>query len=127
MKFRYKVLICNIIFVAIAFAVGGFLLIRYTYRIGIERSVNAVLEENQLLRTTIEADITGRILSEDYESLSDIDRLRSGIEDRLAGTQTKVDLIVSVDLTEDSPYYPLVQALESRKKELCDSFNKYGI
>lgn len=116
MKFRYKVLICNIIFVAIAFAVSGFLLIRYTYRIGIERSVNAVLEENQLLRTTIEADITGRILSEDYESLSDIDRLRSGIEDRLAGTQTKVDLIVSVDLTEDSPYYPLVQALESGRK-----------
>ena len=38
MKFRHKVLICNIIFVAIAFAVSGYLLIRYNYRLNLERS-----------------------------------------------------------------------------------------
>lgn len=116
MKFRQKVLICNIIFVAIAFAVSGYLLIRYNYRMSIERSFNSALEENQLLRATIEADITNRILREDYESLADIDQLRKSIENKLQGTQTEVQLIKQENLAEDSPYYAMVSDLESGQK-----------
>ncbi len=50
MKFRHKVLICNIIFVAIAFAVSGYLLIRYNYQLNMDRVCASALEENQLLR-----------------------------------------------------------------------------
>lgn len=116
MKFRQKVLICNIIFVAIAFAVSGYLLIRYNYRMSIERSFNSALEENQLLRATIEADITNRILREDYESLADIDQLRKSIENKLQGTQTEVQLIKQENLAQDSPYYAMVSGLESGQK-----------
>lgn len=116
MKFRQKVLICNIIFVAIAFAVSGYLLIRYNYRLSIERSFNSALEENQLLRATIEADITNRILREDYESLADIDQLRRSVEDKLRGTQTEVQLIKKENLAADSPYIPMVEGLESGQK-----------
>ena len=62
MKFRQKVLICNIIFVAIAFAVSGYLLIRYNYQMNMDRVCTSALEENQLLRTTIEGDVANRIL-----------------------------------------------------------------
>lgn len=117
MKFRHKVLIFNIIFVAIAFAVSGYLLIRYNYRLNLERAYANSLEENQLLRTTIEADIASRILRGDYESLSDVNALRDGIEKKLEGTTTQVYLYKKEELGEDSAFYPLVQALEAAQKK----------
>ncbi len=117
MKFRHKVLICNIIFVAIAFAVSGYLLIRYNYRLNLERSYASSLEENQLLRTTIEADIASRILRGDYESLSDVTVLREGIEKKLEGTETSVYLYKREELDESSPFYALVQSLEAAQKK----------
>ena len=117
MKFRHKVLICNIIFVAIAFAVSGYLLIRYNYKWNLDRAYASSLEENQLLRTTIEADIASRILRGDYESLSDVSVLREGIERKLEGTQTKVALYKEEELSEGSPFYTLVQSLEAAQKK----------
>lgn len=117
MKFRHKVLICNIIFVAIAFAVSGYLLIRYNYRLSLERAFEACLEENQLLRTTIESDIANRILQGDYESLSDVSTLREGIEKKLEGTQTQVYLYKKEEVDEKSPFYELVKSLEEAQKK----------
>ena len=116
MKFRHKVLICNIIFVAIALAVSGYLLIRYNYRLNLERVCAAGLEENQLLRTTIEADVVNRILQGDYEALSDVNVLREGLERKLEGTQTQVYLYKKDELTEGAPFYSLVESLETGQK-----------
>ncbi len=116
MKFRQKVLICNIIFVAIAFAVSGYLLIRYNYQMNMDRVCTSALEENQLLRTTIEGDVANRILQGDYESLSDVNLLREGIERKLEGTQTEVYLYREEELEEGSPFYALVQELEAAQK-----------
>lgn len=116
MKFRQKVLICNIIFVAIAFAVSGYLLIRYNYQMNMDRVCTSALEENQLLRTTIEGDVANRILQGDYESLSDANLLREGIERKLEGTQTEVYLYREEELEEGSPFYALVQELEAAQK-----------
>ena len=116
MKFRHKVLICNIIFVAIAFAVSGYLLIRYNYQLNMDRVCASALEENQLLRTTIEGDVANRILQGDYESLSDVNLLREGIERKLEGTQTVVYLYREEELTESSPFYALVQELGAAQK-----------
>ncbi len=117
MKFRHKVLICNIIFVAIALAVSGYLLIRYNYRLNLERVYAASLEENQLLRTTIESDIVSRILQGDYGSLSDVNVLREGIERKLEGTQTQVYLYKKEEIDAASPFYALVESLETAQKK----------
>ena len=107
MKFRYKVLICNIILVAVAIAISGYLLIRYNYEMNLERAFTTALEENQLLLTTIESDVANRILQGDYESLADVDMIREELEQRLEGTQTEVYLQKAEELDEGSPFYNL--------------------
>lgn len=116
MKFRNKILICNILFVALTFAVSGYLMIRHSYKGALNREITNMLEENQMLRTTIEADITNRILQDDYDSLSDVSILRENIVDRLKGTQTEVMLLMDSDITEDFEYKDILDNLEAGKK-----------
>ena len=52
----------------------------------------------------------------DYESLSDVNLLREGIERKLEGTQTEVYLYREEELEEGSPFYALVQELEAAQK-----------
>lgn len=116
MKFRYKVLICNIILVAVAIAISGYLLIRYNYEMNLDRAFTTALEENQLLLTTIESDVANRILQGDYQSLSDVDMIREELEQRLEGTQTEVYLQKAEELDEGSPFYNLTRSLEKGQK-----------
>lgn len=71
MRFRWKVLLCNIILVAIAFAVSGYLLMNHSFQISRDREISRALEENQLIHAALEAEILNMILREDFGELEE--------------------------------------------------------
>ena len=74
MKFRYKVLLINIVFLSIALCLTGFLLIRKNFSLALETQINNAIEENNF----IEASIQHIILSEYIQSNADYqDKLSS--------------------------------------------------
>ncbi len=70
MRFRWKVLLCNMILVAIAFAVSGYLLLNHSFQLSKKREVSRALEENQLIHAALESEILNMILREEFGDVS---------------------------------------------------------
>ena len=85
MKFRWKVLFSNIILVAIAFALSGYLLMDRSYQMNRSHEIQSSLEENQLIRTTVEAELVSSIIRNEYNSLSDLQQIGISVSESLEG------------------------------------------
>lgn len=66
MKFRYKLLLINIIFLSVALCITGYLMIKKNFRLAMDTQINNAIEENNF----IEASIQHIIISE-YTQTSD--------------------------------------------------------
>ncbi len=67
MKFRYKVLISNIILLSIAIGTVGYFMINKSYQLSLDNQIKSAIEENNILQAMIEY----RLLSEVDEKNSD--------------------------------------------------------
>lgn len=93
MKFRWKVLLCNMILVAIAFAVSGYLLMNHSYQTSRNREISRALEENQLIHAAIEAEILNMILRDNFENLDRLKDVGKSVAASLEGTGTRFTLM----------------------------------
>ena len=66
MRFRWKVLLCNLILVAIVFAVSGYLLMNHSFEMSRDHEISRALEENQLIHAALESEILNMILRDEY-------------------------------------------------------------
>lgn len=54
MKFLYKLLLCNIVIMAVAFSMGGYFLVDFVFRTSMEREIEQAMEENSILQFAFE-------------------------------------------------------------------------
>jgi signal transduction histidine kinase len=92
-RFRWKVLLCNIILVAIAFAVSGYLLMNHSYQISRDREVSRALEENQLIHAAVESEILNMILRDNFDGLYRLDDVGKNVAASLEGAGTRFTLM----------------------------------
>lgn len=98
MKFRTKLILCNVILVSIAFTVSGYLLLNSNYESLIGREINASLEENELLLSTVETSISNMILKDEYIDVDSLERIRlldsyKNLHSEIAITNEKAEVI----------------------------------
>ncbi|MCI8514096.1 MAG: HAMP domain-containing histidine kinase [Lachnospiraceae bacterium] len=122
MKFRWKVLLCNMILVAIAFAVSGYLLMNHSYQTSRDREVSRALEENQLIHAAVEAEILNMILRDNFEGLYRLKDVGKSVAASLEGTGTRFALMNELfqeyysDEDETFRMTKLLEGLEEGKK-----------
>ena len=87
MSFRLKVLFLNMILVAAAFSVSGYLLMERNHKNSLEREIAGSMSENQLILASVESDLVNRILRNSFMGRSE-DWMEVGfaIMDALQGT-----------------------------------------
>lgn len=74
MKFRYKVLIINIILLSLGISTVGFFMIKKNYELAIDNQVKNAIEENNIIQSTIEYNVLGSLNNNSYisDTLADI-------------------------------------------------------
>lgn len=54
MKFRYKVIIINIILLSLGLSIVGYLMIKKNYKLAIDKQIQSAIEENNIIQSSIE-------------------------------------------------------------------------
>ncbi len=54
MKFLYKILLCNIVIVAVAFGMGGYFLVNFVFHSSMEREVEQAMDDSSILQFAFE-------------------------------------------------------------------------
>ena len=96
MKFKWKVFFSTIAVIAIAFAVGGYILVNATFQSSLEREVGQALDENLLIKLAYEA------ASANYTTLTD-----QSIEDIVSQIEQTGNRNIYVLDEDQTPLYPL--------------------
>ena len=79
MKFRWRILLSNLLLLAIAFSVSGYLLVNYSFRMNLEREVDSGLEENQLIQISLQAELVNEIVQEQYSGLDSLSEVGASV------------------------------------------------
>lgn len=68
MKFRYKVLIINIVLLSVSLGVTGYLMIRKNFEITLNSGINHGIEENNLVQSSVEYYLLQVLNGEEYQN-----------------------------------------------------------
>ena len=110
MKFRWKILLSNLLLLAIAFSISGYLLVSYSFRMNREREVDSALEENQLIQISLQAELVNDIVQERYSGLDSLIEVGASVAGTFA--EMRSDFVV-VDQNRkfyfNTPQYSVVR------------------
>jgi len=93
MSFRLKLVALNIILLAAAFSVCGFLFISKNSQTAFSDQLSAGINENQMVTTMFESEIINLVLKDEYSGPQDIPQAAKGINDSFKGTQPHFNVL----------------------------------
>lgn len=89
MKFRYKVMIINIVLFSISLGFAGFLMIRKNYNLAYDNYLQSAVDENNLLQASVEYEVLQVINSaSNYQIYNEIYRIGELVERRMNTSET---------------------------------------
>ena len=75
MKFRYKLLIINLIVISIALGTIGYLMIVKNFNLALEQQIENAVEENNLFQASIEYELLNILNTNSYSQNALMDKL----------------------------------------------------
>lgn len=95
MSFKSKVLIANIILISILISVIGYFLIRNSYNTSLNAQINTTMEENQLIKSNIEAEVVSMAANGEFDSINRVAQLGDSLSTNMEGTNIMFSLLDS--------------------------------
>lgn len=100
MKFRYKVLIINIVLLSVSLGIVGYLMIRNNFRLAQDTQMQNAIVENNLVQSSVEYELLEVLNSAGYHISEDL----SDIGTRVAGSMLTIDSCFYVKYGNDYVY-----------------------
>ena len=90
MKFRYKVVIINIILLSLGIGTVGFFMIRRNFQLALDAQIKTSIEENNLLQSTIEYRLLDTINSSPSNLVYQMKNLSADVVGKMGGNNKGV-------------------------------------
>ncbi len=89
MSFKLKVLMTNIILVALSLGVIGFLMIQNSYQVSLEMQIENGMEEHQMLVSAIQSEVVDLMVGDSFFAMNQLGELGEEIASNMVGTGTQ--------------------------------------
>lgn len=89
MSFKLKVLITNIILIALSLGIIGFLMIHNSYQVSLDMQLESGMEEHQMLVSAVQSEVVDLLVSDSFFSMSQLGNVGEEIASDMAGTGTQ--------------------------------------
>lgn len=119
MSFKLKVLLTNIILMAVSLGIIGFLLIHNSFSVSLDMQVESGMEEHQMVVSAVQAEVVDLLVNDNFTSMNQLSSMGEEIADTVEGTGTSFSLLDG----EKSIIYTNVEGLEY-KDDLLDFLEK---
>lgn len=110
MKFRYKVLIINIILLSIGIGTVGFFMIEKNFNLALDSQIKNAIEENNLIQSTVEFQLLDAANRSSNELVSQISVAGEEITTNMAANQSLIFIVYDGNLiftnSTDNTVYP---------------------
>ena len=122
MKFRYKVLLINLIILSIMLGVTGYLLVYRSYKMSMDTELRNAVSENNIVKASLEYELLDVLNSKTYNLSSDIGSIAKRIDSGmlLSGSTMYVmagdKYVYSGDSMENQIPVSLIDSVKSGKK-----------
>lgn len=107
MSFRFKVLISILLLISVAFGVSGYFLINHTYHMSLNREIQSITNENQLISTALDREIIDLLVQESFEHDSVVKTVGQSVSNDLRGTNIRFALLNNKSELLFSSFYSL--------------------
>lgn len=89
MSFKLKVLITNIMLLAVSLGSIGFLMIHNSYRVSMELQMDRAMEEHQMVVSAVESAVVDLLVNDNFRSMDQIGEIGEEIAGTVEGTGSK--------------------------------------
>ena len=79
MSFKHKVLITNIVLMAVCLGVVGFLMIHNSYQVSMDMQLDRAMEEHQMIVSAVESAVVDLLVNDSFYSMEQIGEIGSEI------------------------------------------------
>lgn len=86
MSFKRKVLITNIILMAVSLGIVGFLMLHNSYQISMDMQLDRAMEEHQMIVSAVESAVVDLLVNDSFYSMKQIGGIGDEIADTVEGT-----------------------------------------
>lgn len=121
MKFRYKVLMINIILLSLAIGTIGFFMIKKNFELSLEHQVRNAIEENNLFQSVVEYNLLDVINNQKSDLSTELASIGKDVSANTAASKSTLFIVFNNTLiysNSDDATYPeaLIESTESGKK-----------
>ena len=89
MSFKLKVLITNIMLMAVSLGVIGYLMIHNSYRVSMDMQMDRAMEEHQMVVSAVESAVVDLLVNDSFYSMEQIGEIGEEIAGTVEGTGTR--------------------------------------
>lgn len=89
MSFKLKVLITNIMLMAVSLGVIGYLMIHNSYRVSMDMQMDRAMEEHQMVVSAVESAVVDLLVNDSFYSMEQIGEIGEEIASTVEGTGTR--------------------------------------
>ncbi|MCM1496798.1 MAG: HAMP domain-containing histidine kinase [Bacteroides sp.] len=89
MSFKLKVLITNIMLMAVSLGVIGYLMIHNSYRVSMDMQMDRAMEEHQMVVSAVESAVVDFLVNDSFHSMEQIGEIGEEIAGTVEGTGTR--------------------------------------
>lgn len=89
MSFKLKVLITNIMLMAVSLGVTGYLMIHNSYRVSMDMQMDRAMEEHQMVVSAVESAVVDLLVNDSFHSMEQIGEIGEEIAGTVEGTGTR--------------------------------------
>ncbi len=93
MSFKHKVLITNIVLMAVCLGVVGFLMIHNSYQVSMDMQLDRAMEEHQMIVSAVESAVVDLLVNDSFYSMEQIGEIGSEIAVSVEGTGAKFSFL----------------------------------
>ncbi|MBQ8982909.1 MAG: HAMP domain-containing histidine kinase [Lachnospiraceae bacterium] len=86
MSFKVKVLLTNIILMAVTLGVIGYLLLRNSFSVSMDMQVESGMDENQMIVASVQAEIVNLLVNDSFENMEQLASVGESIGETMEGT-----------------------------------------
>lgn len=110
MKFRYKVLVINIILLSIGIGTVGFLMIDKNFKLALDSQIKNAIEENNMIQSTVEFQLLDAINGRTSEFIDQLTVTGTEVTSSMSANQSAIFIVYDGSLiytnSDDSILYP---------------------
>lgn len=116
MKFRYKVLIINIILLSVGIGTVGFLMIEKNFNLALDSQIKNAIEENNMLQSTIEYQLLDSVTGTKNEFIKSLPDISSNVISNMSANESAIYIVYNDELAYNNDQNNI-----SYPKELTDT------